>query len=70
MSDMQIVAWDWFHHRRYGAPGETRHNVLFVEDYRLANGTTPDLDNLLEHYRDNKSTEGHTIHVRPLYAAE
>ncbi len=67
---MEIVAWDWFHFRRFGAPGETRHAVLWVEDYELPDGTTPDLDWLLDRYRSDQESEAKTIHVRPLYATK
>jgi hypothetical protein len=62
------IAWDWFHFRRYGAPGETRHTVLWVEDYKLNDGTTPDLDDLLKTYCDGGTDVAKTIYVRPLYA--
>jgi hypothetical protein len=66
--EKELVAWDWFHARVYGAPGETRHNVLWVADYRLADGTTPDLDYLLDVYRAGGLAEARTIYVRALYA--
>lgn len=65
--ESHVVAWDVYEFRIYGAPGETRHRVLWVEHYRLADGSTPDLDNLLEAARIRGLDEGaRTIHVRPL----
>ena len=66
---MKIVAWDIFERRIYGAPGETRHRVLWVEHYRLEDGTTPDLDCLIEAAKNNELDKAAvTIHVRPLYS--
>lgn len=62
-----VVAWDVYERRIYGAPGETWHRVLWVENYRLADGSAPDLDNLLESARLRGIDNGaRTIHVRPL----
>lgn len=67
----KIVAWDVYERRIYGAPGETHHRVLWVENYRLSDGSTPDLDWMLKMARDRGVDEGaRTIHVRPLYAEE
>lgn len=64
---MVVVAWDIYERRIYGAPGETRHRVLWVEDYRIKDGTTPDLDHLLNVARTRGVDAGaRTIHVRPL----
>lgn len=66
---MEIVAWDILEHRIYSAPGEMRHKVLWVEHYRRDDGTTPDLDWLLENARNNTLDPGaRTIHVRALYS--
>ena len=63
----EIVAWDVFEWRIYGAPGERRHRVLWVEHYCTENQTTPDLDWLLYLARERGIDEGSkTIHVRPL----
>lgn len=68
---MQPVAWDIYERRIYGAPGECRHRVLWVADYVLPDGTTPDLDWLISRAREGGVDSGaKTIHVRPLvYAA-
>jgi hypothetical protein len=65
---MEPVAWDVYEHRVYGAPGETRHRVLWVEHYRIQDGSTPDLDWLLKLAYEKGGTDGgaKTIHVRPL----
>lgn len=65
---MEIVAWDVFERRIFGAPGESHHKVLWIEHYRREDGSTPDLDWLLEKAREGGSDGGKTIHVRPLYA--
>lgn len=63
------VAWDIFESRIYGAPGETRHRVLWVEEYLQVDGTHPDLDSLLEAANRPGGIDGgaKTIHVRPLF---
>lgn len=63
-----VVAWDVYEHRIYGAPGEKRHRILWVEDYRREDGSTPDLDWLLEGARNGEGIDrgAKTIHVRPL----
>lgn len=64
------VAWDVYEHRIYGAQGEKRHRVLWVEDYRHSDGVVRDLDGLLESARERGIDNGaRTIHVRPLYSA-
>ena len=66
-----VAAWDVYERRIYGAPGEKRHRILWVEDYRLPDGTTPDLDWLLESARDGGiESSARTIHVRPLVYAD
>jgi len=66
-----IVAWDVYEHRIYGAPGEKRHRVLWVEDYRREDGSTPDLDYLLNAAKEGGIGSGaKTIHVRPLIYAD
>lgn len=63
-----VVAWDVYERRIYGAPGETRHRVLWVEHYRRPDGTTPDLDEMLRAAREGGIDSGaRTIHVRPLH---
>lgn len=62
-----VVAWDIYERRIYGAPGETRHRVLWVSQYKHDDGTTPDLDWLLDAAKSGGLDEGsRTIHVRPL----
>ena len=62
-----VVAWDVYERRIYGAPGEVRHRVLWVEHYKLSDGTTPDLNEMLDAARENGVDKGaKTIHVRPL----
>lgn len=62
-----IVAWDIYERRLYGAPGEVRHRVLWVDDYRLEDGTSPDLDELLDAARKSELDPGaKTIYVKPL----
>lgn len=66
-----VVAWDVYDRRIYGAPGETRHCVLWVEHYRLPDGTTPDLDELLQAARNGGIDSGaRTIYVKPLHYSE
>lgn len=65
-----IVAWDIFEKRIYGAPGETRHRVLWVEHYRRPDGSTPDLDWLLQMARNDTIEGAKVIHVRPLFCEE
>ena len=67
--EAEPVAWDWYNARRYGAPGERRHNVLWVDDYRRADGTIHDLDYLLESYRQGGDSGGITLHLKPLHYA-
>lgn len=68
----KIVAWDVYEKRIYGAPGETRHRVLWVEHYRYEDGSTPDLDWLLKGAKNLGGVDGGavTIHVRPLMYAD
>lgn len=62
-----VVAWDVFERRIYGAPGEVRHRILWVADYLRDDGSTPDLDWMLELARGNDLDScARTIHVRPL----
>ena len=62
-----VVAWDVFERRIYGAPGEVHHRVLWVERYKQSDGSTPDLDDLLDAARARGIDAGAaTIHVRPL----
>jgi hypothetical protein len=65
-----LVAWDVYEHRIYGAPGETRHRVLWVDSYRLNDGSTPDLDALLDAAKKDGGIDGSakTIYVRALFA--
>lgn len=60
------VAWDVYESRIYGAPGEKNHRVLWVEHYKRDDGSTPDLDWLLNSARNGGLSGGKTIHVRPL----
>lgn len=67
MSADDVVAWDIYEQRIYGSPGETRHRVLWVEDYRLDDGSTPDLDWMLETaIKGGIDAGARTIYVRPL----
>ena len=63
------VAWDVFELRLYGAPQEKQHRVLWVERYIYPDGSTPDLDSLLEAAKTEGGIDGRakTLHVRPLY---
>lgn len=71
MSADDVVAWDVYEQRIYGAPGETRHRVLWVQDYRMSDGSTPDLDWMLEKAREGGMDSGaRTIHVRALVYAD
>jgi hypothetical protein len=64
----KIIAWDIFEYRLYGAIGETNHRVLWVDHYRRQDGSTPDLDWMLEKAKVKGGIDGgaSTIHVRPL----
>ena len=62
-----VVAWDIFEHRIYGSPGETRHRVLWIEHYKRDDGSTPDLDWLLELAKADKLDGAKVIHIRPMY---
>lgn len=67
--NLHVVAWDVYEHRLYGAPGETSHRILWVDDFRYEDGSTPDLDWILDHARSSSVNLGRrTIYVRPLYA--
>ena len=63
------VAWDVFELRLYGAPQEKQHRVLWVDRYTYPDGSTPDLDDLLEAAKTEGGIDGgaKTLHVRPLY---
>lgn len=63
------VAWDVFELRLYGAPQEKQHRVLWVERYIYPDGSTPDLDSLLDAAKEEGGIDGRakTLHVRPLY---
>ena len=63
------VAWDVFELRLYGAPQEKQHRVLWVDRYTYPDGSTPDLDDLLEAAKKEGGIDGgaKTLHVRPLY---
>jgi hypothetical protein len=63
------VAWDVFELRLYGAPQEKQHRVLWVDRYTHPDGSTPDLDGLLEAAKKAGGIDGgaKTLHVRPLY---
>ena len=63
------VAWDVFELRLYGAPQEKQHRVLWVDRYTYPDGSTPDLDTLLEAAKTEGGIDGRakTLHVRPLY---
>ena len=66
-----VVAWDVYTHRTFGAPGEKRHVVLFVDDYK--NGGENDLNYLLwsaENSPGGVDGRSKTIHVKPLYAED
>ena len=67
----ELVAWDVFELRLYGAPQEKQHRVLWVDRYTQPDGSTPDLDGLLEAAKTEGGIDGgaKTLHVRPLYAA-
>jgi hypothetical protein len=63
------VAWDVFELRLYGAPQEKQHRVLWVDRYTHPDGSTPDLDGLLEAAKEDGGIDGgaKTLYVRPLY---
>ena len=63
------VAWDVFELRLYGAPQEKQHRVLWVDRYTQPDGSTPDLDGLLEAAKTEGGIDGgaKTLHVRPIY---
>ena len=63
------VAWDVFELRLYGAPQEKQHRVLWVDRYTYPDGSTPDLDGLLDAAKKEGGIDGgaKTLHVRPLY---
>lgn len=63
------VAWDVFELRLYGAPQEKQHRVLWVDRYIYPDGSTPDLDGLLDAAKEEGGIDGgaKTLHVRPLY---
>jgi hypothetical protein len=63
------VAWDVFELRLYGAPQEKQHRVLWVDRYTHPDGSTPDLDGLLESAKEDGGIDGgaKTLYVRPLY---
>jgi hypothetical protein len=65
------VAWDVFELRLYGAPLEKQHRVLWVDRYTHPDGSTPDLDGLLEAATKDGGIDGgaKTLYVRPLYTA-
>ena len=67
-----IVAWDIYEHRIYGAPGEKRHRILWVNDYKKQDGSTPDLDYLLQAAKTDGGIDGgaKTIHIKPLIYSE
>ena len=70
---MSVVAWDIFESRIYGAPGETRHRVLWVDHYTKADGTdADDLAYLLNGAREPGGIDGgaRTISIRALYAVD
>lgn len=51
----EIVAWDYYHRRLMGAPGETRHHIYWVSDYVGRDGkVTGDLAWLLDAARRGK----------------
>ncbi len=68
--DMELVAWDVYEQRKYGPSGDKHHRVLWVEHYKLPDGSTPDLDNLLLSARTGETSGGKTIHVKPLYTKD
>ena len=74
MSNFQLVAYDILERRVYGTPGETHHRVLWIENYRLPDGTiSGDLDYLLEAARNRDGgVDGSacTIHIKELYAVK
>jgi hypothetical protein len=63
------VAWDVFELRLYGAPLEKQHRVLWVDRYTHPDGSTPELDGLLEAATKDGGIDGgaKTLYVRPLY---
>jgi hypothetical protein len=63
------VAWDVFELRLYGAPQEKQHRVLWVDRYTHPDGSTPDLDGILEAATKDGGIDGgaKTLYVRPLY---
>lgn len=63
------VAWDVFELRLYGAPQEKQHRVLWVDRYTHQDGSTPDLDGLLEAAKKDGGIDGgaKTLYIRPLY---
>lgn len=69
---LPVVAWEIYEHRIYGAPGEKHRRVLWVETFRREDGSTTDLDWLLDAARDRGIDPGaRTIHVKSLcYASD
>jgi len=65
----QVVAWDILEARIYGVPGETRHRVLWVDEYTQPDGSTPDLDDLLDAAQKQGGIDGggRTISIRPMF---
>ena len=63
------AAWDIFESRIYGTPGDTRHRILWVDMYLHADGTTPDLDDLLNAAQKPGGIDGgaRTISIRPMF---
>jgi hypothetical protein len=68
-AQQEPVAWDVFELRLYGAPQEKQHRVLWVDRYTHPDGSTPDLDGLLEAATKDGGIDGgaKTLYVRPLY---
>ena len=67
-TDPQPVAWDYYHKRLQGAPGETRHDVIWVANYTLKDGSVSgDLELVLQHRRAGRDNVEATIWLRPLY---
>ena len=44
--------------RLYGAPGETHRRVLWVDRYTLPDGSSPDLDFMLEQAQKSGGIDG------------
>ena len=64
----EIVAYMIHEVRIYGAPGETRRWTIFVDDYRLPDGTiTGDVQYLLDQLQTGVHRGGRILSITPLY---